>query len=110
MRFTAENVFRPEFGHRPETVDVAIVLTDGKSDAGSEPLSTAVGPLREKGVHVIAVGLGNDVDQTELRTIITDKDHGLFLISDITKMVQYVEQLAKEICQCKYLTVSLIKC
>eukprot|EP00794_Sanderia_malayensis_P015384 gene15384-16963_t len=99
LRFAAENVFLPEFGSRPDVVDVAIVLTDGKSDVGSEPLATAVGPLREKGVHVIAVGLGTDIDVNELKIIITDKDNGLFLIEDFSKLVQYVDFLAKEICE-----------
>ena len=101
LRFTAANVFEPNHGDRPEVLDVAVLLTDGKSDPGSESLSAAAKPLTEEGVHVIAVGLGDDIDQVELNSIITNKENGLFLIKDISEMVNYVGRLSKEICQCK---------
>lgn len=91
-------MFAPSQGGRSNIIDVAVVLTDGKSDPGSEPLETATEPLREQGVHVVSVGLGSDIDEKELRTITTYKETGPFLIKDINDLVKYVESLAKEIC------------
>ena len=86
-------------GDRPGVPDLVVVLTDGKSDPGSEPLEAASEPLREQGIHVISVGLGKDIDIQELKTISTFKETGPVLIGDLQKLVTYVDSLAKEICQ-----------
>lgn len=79
-----------------------MVLTDGKSDPGSEGLDKAAKNLREQGVHIISVGLGNDVDIAELKTMATYKETGPFLIKDLDNLVQYVTSLAKEMCEGKF--------
>lgn len=78
---------------------MAVVLTDGKSDPGSEALDKASEQLREKGVHIISVGLGHDVDVQELKAMATYKETGPFLIDDLDNLVQYVTSLAKEMCK-----------
>lgn len=73
-------------------------MTDGKSDPGSEPLHIASQPLRELGVHVISVGLGNDIDVKELKAMATHKETGPFLIEDWSSLVDYIHSFAQEIC------------
>ena len=53
---------------RPNAINVAIVLTDGRS---KNPRMTALeaGRLKSKGVKMIAIGVGRSVDDTELRSI-----------------------------------------
>ena len=99
LRFTAERIFGIDKGDRRNVPDLAVVFTDGKSDPGSEPLSEASQTLRERGVHVISVGLGDDVDVNELKAMATFKETGPFLIKNLDSLVAYIHSLAKEICQ-----------
>ena len=101
LEFAADKVFVQGHGDREEVVDVVVLLTDGKSDPGSKPLDQAVLPLRRESVHVIAVGLGHEIDEHELRAVITDKANGLFLIKEYAEMSDYVTSLAKGICDSK---------
>jgi len=99
LRFTAEHVFGIDKGDRRHVPDLAVVFTDGKSDPGSEPLHQASQPLREKGIHVVSVGLGDDIDVKELKAMATFKETGPFLIKDLNSLVNYITSLAKEICK-----------
>ena len=46
LRKAGEKLFTPEAGDRPVKPDVLVVLTDGKTNAKSEPYETAVEPLK----------------------------------------------------------------
>ena len=98
MRFTADSIFGADKGNRPNIPDLAVVITDGKSDPGSEPLEVASQPLRERGVHVISVGLGHDIDVNELKAMTTHKETGPFLIKNWNSLIDYINSLAREIC------------
>ena len=92
-------MFGVDKGDRRHVPDLAVVFTDGKSDPGSEPLHKASQPLREKGIHVVSVGLGDDIDVNELKAMATFKETGPFLIKDLNSLVNYITSLAKEICK-----------
>ena len=57
---------------RPNANKIAIVMTDGhqSSASDSKTLKEASEPLRKIGVHVIAVGIGREVDEVELRSLV----------------------------------------
>jgi uncharacterized protein YegL len=70
---------------RGEAEQVVIVFTDGKTNMGDKP-----GPvgdkMREAGIHVVAVGVTDEVDQEELTAIAgTDKDN-IFHIQDFASL------------------------
>ena len=74
LRKSADNVFDAKSGGRPGASKVLIIVTDGKS-TGKEPPKRAVKPVKEKGVRVYVVSIGEDTDKDELKDIVpTDEN------------------------------------
>ena len=74
LRKSSEDVFAVKSGGRPGASKVLIIVTDGKS-TGKEPPKQAVKPLKEKGVRVYVVNIGEDTDKDELKDIVpTEKN------------------------------------
>ena len=74
LRKAADKVFNPKSGGRPGASKVLIIVTNGKS-TGKEPPKRAIKPLKEKGVRVYVVNIGEDTDKDELKDIVpTEKN------------------------------------
>ncbi|XP_074626092.1 coadhesin-like [Acropora palmata] len=54
---------------RPKRPNVLLVFTDGNTAAESAPYSETVPPLEDKGVNIIAIGIGSNIDKKELEKI-----------------------------------------
>lgn len=65
LNYTKENVFVSQKGSRKHVQQVAVVITDGKSQ---DSVSIAAAELRRTGVTVYAVGV-KDADKAELRQL-----------------------------------------
>lgn len=62
----------------PDRRDVMILLTDGKTNTGSDPVSEA-NEAKADGIEIFAVGFGDDVDEEALREIVSEPvDEHLF--------------------------------
>ena len=59
------SIFSATFGDRPRNDDVVLLLTDGWSDRPGRTWQEAM-DLRERGVHIIVVGIGSAVYDGEL--------------------------------------------
>ena len=80
LRLMSQEFFSYEKGSRAGVPKVLVVVTDGKS-TGTEPLSEAVKGLRQKGVMIYTVGIGDRISMQELRDISrTERD--IFLSKD----------------------------
>lgn len=68
LRLTQKEMFAISNGHRPGIPKVLILLTDGSqtADAGAEDPGDIADELRQEGVNIIVVGIGQGVNQTEL--------------------------------------------
>ena len=74
LRKSTDQVFDAKSGGRPGASKVLIIITDGKS-SGEEPPKRAVKPVKEKGVRVYVVNIGEDTDKDELEDIVpTEKN------------------------------------
>ena len=74
LRKSADEVFDVKSGGRPGASKVLIIITDGKS-TGKEPPKRAVKPVKEKGVRVYVINIGDDTDKDELKDIVvTEKN------------------------------------
>lgn len=73
LRFVRRYGFAPDLT-RKGAVKLGIVLTDGMS---RNPIATKTesNMCRDDGIHLFAVGIGKNVDQTELKRIANDPDH-----------------------------------
>ena len=72
LRKAADDVFNPKSGGRPGASKVLIVVTGGKS-SGKEPPKRAIKPVKEKGVRVYVVNIGEVTDKEELKDMVPTK-------------------------------------
>ncbi|ESO90549.1 hypothetical protein LOTGIDRAFT_123318, partial [Lottia gigantea] len=76
LGFANQNVLNAANGDREEVPDLVFVITDGKSKVPHQTQSEAK-LLHDKGVDVVAIGVGKGVEDTELLNIASDKDFAL---------------------------------
>lgn len=83
-------------GARPNATKLVIVMTDGRSDDVSKTVNEAV-QLKNSGAKVISIGIGASVNQYELNSIATDRNHAFTVGSfDILHTLQ--EEIKDESC------------
>ena len=74
LRIMSQDFYTYDKGSRAGVPKILVVVTDGES-TGTEPLSEAVKGLREKGVMIYSVGIGDRINTKELKDISrTEKD------------------------------------
>ena len=83
---------------------ILIVMTDGvqtKSDGDSRTsgdiLSTAVAPIKEKGIEVMTIGIGGSIVLMDLVTLATD-DSGVFLAETFEALDEIVTDVREGKC------------
>ena len=81
---------------RPEVPRILIVVTSGKSTGDVIAPSKA---LRDAGVTVFCVGVGNKFDQKQLDEMATDPDVGHVFIADVTQMGLVVKAIKGKVCK-----------
>ena len=75
---------------------ILIVLTSGKS---TEDVMTPSKELRDSGVTVFCIGIGNMYDAKELDQIATDPDAGHVLTTDVTQLGLIIKAIKGKICK-----------
>ena len=77
---------------------VCIVLTDGVSTQG-EATKRAAAKLQATNINVFAIGMGNSLDEAELRRIATDPDdEHYFRISDVKSIETFASKMTTYSC------------
>ncbi|XP_032218274.2 uncharacterized protein LOC116601510 isoform X2 [Nematostella vectensis] len=94
LRFAAANLFNNQ---RPGYPAVAIVMSDGRQTPGAESLSTAVQPLKELGVRVFAVGVGDRVVNDELKKLV-QRDEDIYEVESFDKLIAEAKKFSKRAC------------
>lgn len=85
---------------RPNVPHILIVLTSGKS---TEDILAPSKALKDSGVNVLCIGIGNRYDKKELDDISTSPDAGHVLTGDATKLGKTIREIRRIICQGKQL-------
>ena len=83
---------------RPDVHVVVIILTDGlqSQDPDTVDLKTASEPLRQKGAHVVAVGVA-EADKDELR-LMTESDGDVITSRDFGELKQKIHKITDIAC------------
>lgn len=83
-----------------ELPQIMVILTDGRQtpDPDAIPLYEAVRPLQQKGVVVLAVGVGSRIDLNELRQLV-QKDSDVFSASNFDDLLQKAYEISEKTCQ-----------
>ncbi|XP_064616192.1 uncharacterized protein LOC135480311 [Liolophura sinensis] len=90
-----------KYGARKSAAHAAILVTDGRSN---DPTATvnAAERARKMKITMFAVGVGNNIDQSELNDVATDPDcTHVFLVEGFSNMESMKQQMEKATCQTK---------
>ncbi len=97
-----EQLFSRANGSRARVAKILIVLTDGAQTKGGDAVdpSTIAKTLRESGITVVAVGIGNKVKISELKGIAGDESR-LFLAKNFDQLVsaEFLKKAANITCK-----------
>ncbi|XP_031560297.1 uncharacterized protein LOC116296417 [Actinia tenebrosa] len=69
LEMASNELFTTAGGDRSDKPNVLLVLTDGNTNSDSKLNSVVLAPLKQKNVRVIAVAIGNQINDNELLTI-----------------------------------------
>lgn len=98
LRYMRNEIFQPMKGDRDRVPNIAIVITDGKSNINEEETKAEADLAKGQGIRMIAVGITDNVNPTELRDIASD-DQSLFVVENFEILMQQLDDIARTTCQ-----------
>ena len=101
LQFTSDNVFGTNGGSRLNTPKIAVLLTHSASSFGLKlfPLRNASESLKQKGIRLLVVGIGLDVEacKQELQDI-TETSDDLIMVKAFSSLFVFENELVDKIC------------
>ena len=109
LRLTQTQMFTKQHGARVGVNKMLILLTDGTQtwDEGAEdPILIAEG-LRKSGIHVIVIGIGDEINYAELNGVAGGSDR-VFTVNSFDEMItkEFIEKISLSTCtggKCLYI-------
>jgi hypothetical protein len=98
LNFTATKVLQENSGMRRQSKKTILLLTDGRSNYGSDPVAMASRLYKTyENLTIIAMGIGNDIDYNELKdmTIHRNKYNFLVLLNSYETFSTIVDEITK---------------
>ncbi|CAF1274189.1 unnamed protein product [Adineta steineri] len=97
----ANTVFSPANGLRPEgegAQPLIFLITDGQSDDQTATINAAA-VLKDNGIHIVTVGIGNSLDLVELTAACTPPAYeNYFPMSNYAALDQKIAQFTSKVC------------
>ena len=102
LRLAQEELFSFSNGGRAGVPKILILLTDGSQtqDAGASQPGDIAEELRADGINILAVGIGQGVDKTELREIAGNLQ-SVYISDNFDKIIgpDFISVIANTICE-----------
>jgi len=96
LKMAEDEFFCSQCGIRASAPKVLIIVTDGKS-SGPKTMAEATAPLKNMGVHIIAIGVTENTDQAQL-TQLASSANDVINISDFKYMADKLNLILKKSC------------
>ncbi|XP_074627228.1 uncharacterized protein LOC141885237 isoform X4 [Acropora palmata] len=103
LKAVRDQLIISEAGARDFTPKAIVIVTDGgdKHDTTARFAEQRARELKDMdGATIVALGVGNKVDQYELRQLASDPDHA-FLVASYDDIIGYVKSAADAVCTAK---------
>uniref|UniRef100_A0A7M5WXB5 Uncharacterized protein n=1 Tax=Clytia hemisphaerica TaxID=252671 RepID=A0A7M5WXB5_9CNID len=97
LNMARNEMFNSKSGDRPDKKDVLIILLTDERNAKREELISVASSLRESGVKILAVGVGDKVWEDELN-IIAGNSMNVFSVSDADSLNELIENIILSTC------------
>ena len=90
-------IFQTHNGDRSNAPNVAIVITDGQANERERDTIPEATRAKNRGIRIIAVGVTNAVDLTELRGI-ASTNADVIEVDDFSLLMSFLDQLTANVC------------
>ena len=100
LKMTRDELLIADAGARDFTPKAIVIVTDGgdKRDTTAKFAEQRARELKDMdGATIVALGVGDKVDQYELRQLASDPDHA-FLVTSYDDIIGYVKSAADAVC------------
>lgn len=103
LKMTYNEFYSDQGSARNNVQHIVFVLTDGRQtpDPNAVALNVASESLRNAGVYIIAIGVGDKVDRGELR-LMTETDQDVYLTSSFNDLLKKVPTFSSKACRGEY--------
>ena len=89
----------PSVGDQSNVPNVGIVITDGRSNNPRDTWAQAIS-TRNQNIDLIAIGVGGNIDNSELRAIASDPvDKNIFIASNFDALDSLLSQVRNSVCK-----------
>ena len=75
IKYVRDNIFDTRYGMRPSSTRRLLVVTDGKSNVGRDPVAKAAKLHAAKNVDIYALGIGNKISQDNIMELLNLSDN-----------------------------------
>ncbi|KAK2188838.1 hypothetical protein NP493_122g05011 [Ridgeia piscesae] len=75
LRVTKDEVFKTEHGDRSNAPNVAVLISNGRSNLYLWDTVPVAKSLRKAGINIFVIGIGSQIDKTEMKGIAGSRDH-----------------------------------
>ena len=99
FHFVCTEMFKKENGNRSDAQDYLILVTDGKSNSGPDPVIVQAENCKRSGVRIATVGVGGDTDEDLLKKIAFPLPN-YFLLTVYDKLHETLPNLVIETLDC----------
>ena len=104
LRVSDSEMFSIKGGVRQNVPLVLVVLTDGNCTVCKEDVTIPARALKNKGVEIFSIAVGNKIDMKELLSIVSapQNDH-IIQVDNLDRLKSIIEQVTYNGCQGKFL-------
>jgi uncharacterized protein with von Willebrand factor type A (vWA) domain len=99
FRYVCTEMFKKENGNRSDAQDYLILVTDGKSNSGPDPVIVQAENCKKSGVRIATVGVGGDTDEDLLKKIVFSLPN-YYLLTVYDKLHETLPNLVIETLDC----------
>ena len=99
LKLASSELFTTNGGMRSGQSKTMIIITDGRqSVADTVSLKDAVRSLKQLGVRIYAIGIGDEVDLNELQEL-TKSNEDIFTVNDFNDLANMANDIAPKTCR-----------
>lgn len=98
LRYMRNEIFQRNNGDREGVPNIAIVVTDGRSNMNEHETKLEADLAKESGIRIIAVGITDQINQMELREIASDRE-SLITVDNFDILMEQLDNIISITCQ-----------
>jgi len=99
LKKAGTELFSDKEGDRKKVPDVLVVITTGNTIKNSEPYEDVLKPLKDRSIHIIAIGVGDKVSTDELTQIAMGRKENIIQADSTDKLEPgRIHEMISKIC------------